>query len=397
MEVVRVKKIALLAVGDSAWQGGIQYIINIINAINEFPNANEIEINLFKRQNQVFPDIDNFKNIRLQVHLVDNTFPPFTFINRVYWFLQRKLFRRINPQMENYFIRNNYDYVFPALLSDCGGRLNSGAWIADFQYHHFPDGHNHATNLQAAKTIGFIASHAKKIILSSKFCESDAYQLFPQTKCKSFVMPFAVYINQAHLNNDLLSLVESKYGIKEPYIMVSNLFAPTKNHKTLFEALGILRKRGVRVPCVCTGNFVTYSKMEYTNVILQMITNNGIRDQLYILGLIPREDQIALYRKAMALVQPSVSEGWSTLVEEAKALGKILVMSDIDVHLEQVLNNPFVFKSLDAEDLAHRLQVVYEMNWNKTFPELNEETNALINYLVNVREFGLKFLSISER
>jgi glycosyltransferase involved in cell wall biosynthesis len=391
----KISKIGLKAVGDSTWQGGIQYITNIINALDSLVDANTLEIYLFKQETQLFSELESFKRVKVITQSIEETFPPFTLNNRIRWFLQRKFTGRINPRFENYFLKESFDFVFPVTLSDCSKRLNSGSWIADFQYHHYPDGHGKETSIAAERTISFIANKTKKIILSSEFCKKDSLQLFPVTRNKVHVMPFAVYINKDHLNDDNLLHVKEKYRIQEPYIMVSNLFAPTKNHKTLFEALGTLRSKGIRIPCVCTGNFVNFAKMEFTNDVLHMITENGIRDQLYILGLIPREDQVALYRMATALVQPSVNEGWSTLVEEAKALGKKLLMSDIEVHQEQYPNNSFMFRSFDAMDLSTKMEIIWNESQHYEFPQLNEERKAIADYQLKVEEFGKRFLEIA--
>ena len=40
-------------------------------------------------------------------------------------------------------------------------------------------------------------------------------------------------------------------------------------------------------------------------------------------------------RQSVAVLQPSLFEGWSTTVEEAKSIGKTILLSDIPVHREQ--------------------------------------------------------------
>lgn len=389
-----IKRIGLLAVGDETWQGGIQYITNIIYALDAVARNNDIEVFLIKNNEQFFPAFE-LQNIKLSVVSINESLPPFSMHNRMLWFLQRKLSGRINPRYENFFLRHQIDFVFPGLFSDCGGRLNSAGWIADFQYHYFPEGHGTEASKQAEQVISRIANQAKKIVFSSRFCEQDAYRLFPQTKGKSFVMPFAVHLNAADFKQSP-EMVREKYQIDVPYIMVSNLFAPTKNHKTLFEALGILRKKGLVIPCVCTGNFVNYQRMSFTNEVLQMISENGIRHQLYILGLIPRQDQVALYRMAVALVQPSVNEGWSTLVEEAKAMGKKILLSDIEVHREQYPDNPWMFKALDAMDLATKLEVVWHESHKQETPDMDLEQKSISAYAQHVKLFGTQFLQIAQ-
>lgn len=392
----KVNKIAIMASGDSAWIGGIQYTMNILHALNMVNTDNAMAVHIFKGNKQNLGDLKKFKNLDLKVLLIDEVVPGFTFSNRVFWFIQRKLFGRINPRFENYLVKNKYDYVYPAVLSDCHGSLNVGSWIADFQYHNYPDGHSKETTVAAEKQISFIASKMKKIVFSSVNAECESYQLFPETVGKSHVMPFAVYINEDDVVKKDLNNVCRKYGIEGPFLMVSNLFGAIKNHKTLFDALGLLKKQGVKIQLVCTGNIVNYAKMEYANEILQFITNSGIRTQLFLLGLIPRQDQVSLYRKSFAMVQPSIHEGWSTCVEEAKALGKTLILSDIPLHREQYPDNPWFFNPLNAADLAKKIHEVYLIQGQKEFPNILSEQKALSNYKKNVCDFGKKFLDIAK-
>jgi glycosyltransferase involved in cell wall biosynthesis len=53
------------------------------------------------------------------------------------------------------------------------------------------------------------------------------------------------------------------------------------------------------------------------------------------LGLVPYEDVLGLNAASDALINPSLFEGWSTTVEEAKALGTGMLLSDIGLHREQ--------------------------------------------------------------
>lgn len=393
----KISKIALLASGDSAWIGGIQYTINIISALNEIAENQQLEVHILKRKGQNLGNLNNFINIKIQTLDLDVELHDFNLLNRMIWFLQRKLFNRINPQLENYLIKNKYDYVYPAVLSSCKGKINSGAWIADFQYYNFPEGHSLETTKEAERTISFIANKMNKVVFSSESVENEAFNLFPVINGKSHVMPFTVYINKDSIQNNNLSLVKSKYGIEGPFLIVSNLFATVKNHITLFEALDILKKKGVVITLVCTGNFVNYADMEFTNEILQIITKTGIRNQLFILGLIPREDQISLYRMSFAMVQPSLHEGWSTCVEEAKALGKTIIISDINVHCEQKPKNAIFFDPLDAFNLADKIEKVYIEQGHLNFPDLEKEKQAIKRYNLSIRNFGKLFLEIAAK
>ena len=57
-----------------------------------------------------------------------------------------------------------------------------------------------------------------------------------------------------------------------------------------------------------------------------------------------------------ALINPSLFEGWSTTVEEARAMGVPMLLSDFDVHLEQMGNHAIYFDRHAPQTLADRLQ-----------------------------------------
>lgn len=384
-----------MAVGDDGWQGGIQYISNIMHALNAVGNDFPVEVHLFRHAAQNFSNLKKLNQIKIVEHDTEQVFKPWNPSNRIKWYLQRKWGGRINPRVEDYLLQLKVDYVFPATLSNCNGKLNAGSWIADFQYHHFPNGARRDVNEDAERVISNIALNTDKIILSSLFCEADCLRLFPQTRGKTHVMPFAVAIDETALEFKDFQDIRNLYELPDRFLLVANLFAPTKNHQTLFDALGILKEKGIVVPLVCTGNIVDYRNEAYANDILQMLTKNKIRSQVSLLGLVPRPHQLAMFRMSVAMVQPSLNEGWSTSVEEAKCLGKHLFVSDIPVHKEQCENNALMFKATDAGDLAQKIESLWLKTNSTVFPDLDTERIAFTAYKEKIKAFGHRFLEIA--
>jgi glycosyltransferase involved in cell wall biosynthesis len=72
---------------------------------------------------------------------------------------------------------------------------------------------------------------------------------------------------------------------------------------------------------------------------------------------------------SIGVINPSKSEGWSSTVEQAKAYGKMVLLSNLDVHKEQNPERQFFFKTNDTKNLSK--QLVY---LNKNF-KLNREIN----------------------
>src|SRR5690606_1228173 len=81
----------------------------------------------------------------------------------------------------------------------------------------------------------------------------------------------------------------------------------------------------------------------------------GLGERARFLGFLPRTDQLALMAGAAAVIQPSLCEGWSTAIEDAKALGRAVLASDIAVHREQIGQNVDFFSPDNPRSLADLL------------------------------------------
>jgi len=113
-----------------------------------------------------------------------------------------------------------------------------------------------------------------------------------------------------------------------------------------------------------------------------------------LLGVIPRADQIQVLRCAAAVVQPSLFEGWSTVIEDAKALGRPVIASDIAVHREQLegYEAAHLFKAGDAADLA----TVLASRWPglQAGPDTEGERQAAGLRDARRRDSALRFIEI---
>jgi glycosyltransferase involved in cell wall biosynthesis len=118
----------------------------------------------------------------------------------------------------------------------------------------------------------------------------------------------------------------------------------------------------------------------------------GVAPQVYLLGLIARHEQIQLMRSALAVVQPSLFEGWSTVVEDARALGKPVIYSDIAVHLEQNPPCSVSFQRDSPESLAARLEAWWRTD--KRGPDPVAENLALPTAETAALGYARRFLQI---
>ncbi|HDL00650.1 MAG TPA: glycosyltransferase, partial [candidate division Zixibacteria bacterium] len=265
------------------------------------------------------------------------------------------------------------------------------SWIPDFQHLHFPDFFSEEENSRRNRTFARSARHAKRIIVSSKSCYEDLRSFAPWALDKARVLPFVAQIPSEVYNRHPKSIC-SKYNIPERYILLPNQFWKHKNHKVVIEALEKSVPLCPDLTIVCTGNTNEERDQSYFGHLLGLISRAGVREQMVLLGLVPRDDLFSLMRQSMAVLQPSLFEGWSTTVEEVKSLGKSIIVSDIPVHREQGALGAHYFDPHDADSLADCLA--------KTFlsfrpgPDMKMEELARESLRSRTSEFGRKFVEI---
>lgn len=149
----------------------------------------------------------------------------------------------------------------------------------------------------------------------------------------------------------------------------------------LFRAMKNLRAKGCDLQLVCSGALHDHRTNTYHSDIINYIKQNNLSDTIKILGFIERTEQLCLMHNAYAIVQPSLFEGWSTVVEDAKCLNKFIFLSDLNVHREQNPANVCFFDPNNEEELAEKIQQTI----------ITEKT---VNYLDNVVQSGKAFWEI---
>lgn len=227
-------------------------------------------------------------------------------------------------------------------------------WIPDFQHKRLPRFFSGQELANRDALFAEIAGQADMVVLSSEAARRDLTEFYGVEADRSFVLPFCTVGEADWYTGDVAGAM-AKHGVPGGYLMCCNQFWAHKDHLTLFRALARLRDGGVELPLVCTGSVHDYRAPGHFPMLQREVQRLGIAGQVRILGLIDRGDQIQLLRGAHAVVHPSLFEGWSTVVEDARALGKTIVYSDIDVHLEQNPPHGVPFRAGDPVDLARAL------------------------------------------
>ena len=364
--------------------GAVIYFMNIINALRVLPDDEKPMVYAF-----VSPDapVDMIKAIDYPyLTVLPIKYPPLwqRAVNRLY----RKI---VNGKKFNLFTAKTYtgetlDGVLSLVIpSEDIKTRKQLLWIADLQIYHLPDNYtpeeikiNHDLQVKILKG-GY------DIVLCSQWCIDDFNQIFPGHRSAMHRLQFTTsHPDFSHLDP---AAIKTKYAITHPYFIVSNQFWIHKNHIAVLKAVHFLKEEYPGILCIITGHpKVNSSKSKgYVEGLTQFIEENKLENHVKFLGLIPREDQLCLMKESMAIVQPSFFESWNTTVEDAKALGKFIILSNLAVHKEQISENVIFFDPHHPEELAAAMKTVLQDQPMKIVPyDYDKDVQAYAQSIVKM-------------
>jgi glycosyltransferase involved in cell wall biosynthesis len=385
--------IGLIMQGGAGWMGGAEYIKNLAQALASAAAAEPgtLRVSLIAGH----PLEDGWRQEFSTVEQIINV--P----GRRRGFLARWL-RPANRVFAKALRKHHFDFVFPFTYDN---QHNLGVtfplplpqhrwsgWIPDFQHRHLPQLFSPEEIAKRDRGIAALAEQAAAIVFSSAACAEDYRRFCPSGKARAEVLRFCTSANAGWFAADPIP-VQAKYHLPDRFFLISNQLWQHKNHLLVVEALGLLAEKGVRPHVVCTGQMLDFRDKNHLNLVLQSLHERGVASQVSLLGLIPRAEQIQLMRRCLAVIQPSLSEGWSTVVEDARLLGKDLLLSDLEVHREQNPPGAKFFARSSAGSLADALAEAWEHGLPG--PDLPREGQARTEAAAAQLAFGRNFLAIA--
>lgn len=332
------------------WLGGSVYVVNLLHAIHSLP-APRIEPVVFVPSDTPDDFLGKLPPIEVvRSPIVDDKI-KLNYLRKA----ARTALRR--------------DFVLEYLLKSHGiaalshsGNLGSRArlptlqWIPDFQHFRLPQFFEAKELASIDKWFGFICKHASLIILSSFEAQRDLADFDRDAVAKSRVLHFVSGFGAVKNSATSLDELRARYGFEGSYLFLPNQFWAHKNHRVVIEALALLKARGRRVLILATGRTRDRRHPEYFGSLMELAKDRGVEDSFRVLSLVPYDDVVALMRHSVAVINPSLFEGWSTTVEEAKSMGKSVLLSDIAVHREQAPEWGTFFAPDSPEGLADAIE-----------------------------------------
>ena len=343
-------RVAFTLIGGGRGTGGYNYLLNLLRVLCLHESARVTPV-LFLGTD-VAPDeaapLEAVAGVEIIRSLVLNRARRATS-------LASALLWGVDAALRDLFRAQRIDVVFES-AQFFGWRLGLPvvAWIPDFQHRHLR--HMFTRTGYWKRELGFQAEIAggRTIMLSSEDARRDCERFYPRTVGRTRAVRFAVPPGEAPTLAQA-RLVADRYGLPEHFLFMPNQLSKHKNHLLVLDALAILRQRGRDVVVVSSGKQLDERHPEHFPAVQAKLAALGLQREFRLLGMIPYPDLTALMSRSVALLNPSLFEGWSTPVEEARSLGVPLVLSDLDVHHEQAGTTATYFERHSAESLADAL------------------------------------------
>lgn len=332
-----------------AWIGGANYFRSLIAAVLALPDR-AIDPVIFAAQEDAVGLSAQFPGISIV--------PTRLFTRRSMPWLTRKLTLRATGRdtvLHDLLRKHGVDVLSHSGCLGPGATIPAIGWIADLQHRRLPALCSARESAARDATIERWHRFCAALVFSSHAARADFARFYGEAAIPAYVIPFVPLTHPVPAAAATEAF--ARYALPRAYFYVPNQFWVHKNHRIVIEAARRLGKAGLEVDLVFTGGTQDYRDGGHYDGLKALAADLGSHARF--LGIVPYADVLALMEGALAIINPSRFEGWSTTVEEARNLGKSILLSDIDVHREQAPPRAVYFNPDDADDLAARMRTAW--------------------------------------
>ncbi|MBZ9572238.1 glycosyltransferase family 4 protein [Patescibacteria group bacterium] len=194
-----------------------------------------------------------------------------------------------------------------------------------------------------------------------------------------------------------INIKKKDFQNKKVYkFLYSTMYTERKNFSTLFYALNLLKKHGLKFQLITPADFndnlaratSTYEEDK------ELLDNLQIKDNIIFTGKIPYEKIDSLYKKADIFLWPTLTESFGHPLIEAMASGLPIIASDIPVNREVCADSALYFEPLNPEDLVDKIKlVIANTKLREKLIEKSRERSKLFRWEAHVK----RLLSIFQR
>ncbi len=226
--------------------------------------------------------------------------------------------------------------------------------IHDLAFEHLPETFTRRGKAQLRLTVRRTARQAAQILTVSEFSRQDiinTYRLPPERITVTHNGCEAQFTPQPSSDREA-EMTRQKFGIARDYLLAVGSVQPRKNLVRLLRAYAMLRAQqpSFQLQLVIVGRQLWLYKE-----VLREIKQQNFATDVIVTGYASDEDLPALYRSAVALVYPSLFEGFGLPPLEAMACGTPVITSNCSSLPEVVGDAALLVNPYEAADITQTI------------------------------------------
>jgi glycosyltransferase involved in cell wall biosynthesis len=198
------------------------------------------------------------------------------------------------------------------------------------------------------------AKYAVTNIVDSQEGMDDLNECYDIAKDKITViphMPSGYIYNNSNMDTETADRILKNRGLPDAFIFYPAQFLHGKNHLRLVQSLKLIeRVHKIHIPAVFVGN-----PEESFASVTDFVRRSDMTDRITHLGYVSDKEIVALYKKAAALVYPSLFGPTNLPPLEAMILGTPVLCSNLFSMPEQIGEAGLLFDPYSVEDMAEKI------------------------------------------
>jgi len=381
-------RIAFTLIGGKKWTGGYNYLRNLLATVERHQPGHITPI-LMVGQDVEPAELAPFRQLENCEIVTDPVFDT----ERQKALQLHQLILGGHPAVLALLRTHRIDLVFEsAFFFGWRTQLPAIAWIPDLQHRYLPHLFGRLSRLKRELGFRIQIGSGRAVMVSSEDTRQVCEHIYPGCSGAVHAVRFAVQAPR-FIPDDEARAVADRYGLPEQYLLMPNQFWAHKNHRLVVHALAKLRDQGREIVVCATGSQLDPRNPAFGPALLEEVRDLRLTDLFRTPGLIPYPDLAPLMQASMALLNPSLFEGWSTTVEEARTAGVPMVLSDLAVHREQAGEQATYFDRTSVDSLAETLAAVRPLPADE---RRTRRAHARIDSERRVERFAADFVRLVE-
>jgi len=221
----------------------------------------------------------------------------------------------------------------------------------------FPQWHPISSVLAHKLLLKSTLRKADLILTNSAFTKREIKRVYPNLKTLVEVTKLSSNYSS---NKEVDKSIFEKHSIQLPYFLFVGTLEPRKNLRVLLKAYEVFRKEhpNNKTPLVLVGKMGWKQKS-----LLAAIENIPYSKELIITGFVSEAEKKALLQNALALIYPSLYEGFGLPVIEAMSNACPVISSNVSALPEVGGSAALYFSPADVSSLKNHLLTVSNPNY----------------------------------